>query len=159
MKGVNYTKLTKQDLQFKPLCSVTLFCELLIILVYLNYTNNYINSSSVSVIIRIQHFKELLESCVPTNWSTAAGTNLKHLIGGYRCIEECGRGDNKGLLPGLQVYVKKPSSVDCAKDSTPGLTFKTRQYLPKMKRHTAKVKPPCSHNYTLFHPYFTFHRP
>lgn len=40
---------------------------------------------------------------------------------------------------------QKPSSPDCGKDSVPGLIVKTRQYLPKMKMPTAKVKPACSH--------------
>jgi hypothetical protein len=50
-------------------------------------------------------------------------------------------GDNKGLLASV---CQKPPSDDCGKDSVPGLIIKTRQYLPKMKIHTAKVKPACS---------------
>jgi len=56
-----------------------------------------------------------------------------------------GKQSVEGITTRPASICQKPSSADCGKDSVPGLTIKTRQYLPKIKMHTVKVKPACSH--------------
>jgi len=68
--------------------------------------------------------------------------------------------DNKGLLPGLQVYVKNPPPLTVVRIVCLGWVFRPGSIYVKWKciqqRWSVHI---YTNYYTLFHSYFSFHRP